>query len=211
MLFLGARDNIVLPETVKRLEPKEYGLNVFQIGGLSHFPLKDLEWYSWYHDITQIIINYIKYSKIVLPSREDILKEIYEFHARTNFKLLEDIYNLSYESLWKRVKILKRLTNEDRRKLAAILMRSRLFFNYDEDLRESVIIYGEKHNLLSGKILQNIFSISEEEISAAMIKQQKKKHHNKIIAELRVKHRSIPVRKVLYIQKQTYKEQNIPI
>lgn len=81
ILIIGGKDKIIPPESIKRLEPEGYGLNIVQISELAHFLVGDVVFDRWYPRLIRILLDFFQEPEGAALSKREAIRILMVYHA----------------------------------------------------------------------------------------------------------------------------------
>ena len=123
ILVIGGKDKIIPPESIKRLEPEDYGLNIIQISSLGHFLNGDVVFDRWYPRLIRILTDFLEEPEKNALSKREALRTMLVFHGICDCNLLT------------------RGSNQDSRKFLDMveILREKLMKHFEKDTVEKYI------------------------------------------------------------------------
>ncbi|OEU62457.1 MAG: hypothetical protein BBJ57_13220 [Desulfobacterales bacterium PC51MH44] len=81
ILIIGGKDKIIPPESIKRLEPEGYGLNIVQISELGHFLVGDVVFDRWYPRLIRMLSDFFQEPEDIALSKREAMRILMGYHA----------------------------------------------------------------------------------------------------------------------------------
>lgn len=81
ILIIGGKDKIIPPESIKRLEPEGYGLNIVQISKLGHFLVGDVVFDLWYPRLIRILSDFFQEPEDTALSKREVMRILMAYHG----------------------------------------------------------------------------------------------------------------------------------
>ncbi|NOX64329.1 MAG: hypothetical protein GXO85_00690 [Chlorobi bacterium] len=99
LFIMGGKDEILKPDSVKRLEPEGFALNKFVIGELEHLLFDDVEFNNWYTRLIYIITDFFSETADISISKQESLDCLLSFNGLCNGHLFPNGSNTQYDIL----------------------------------------------------------------------------------------------------------------
>lgn len=173
-LVIGGKDKIVPPESIKRLEPKEYGLNILQIADLGHILVDDPIFNRWYPRIIQILSDFIQELEHRPLSKEEAKTILLALHGICNCNLFDlDKGEASETYMKKRKKVEEKLKIcsdvNDRNEALRVFDEARhiafAFFESIIDFENEIKKLRDKKKLRFDQILYSAYPFLEKRLN----------------------------------------------
>lgn len=205
VFFHGAKDNVMAPNTVQRLVPRDTstgGMNILQVSNLGHFPLEDAEWNTWFPTIIEIINNHLQFSFSTGTNKEVVLAKLFLLHKDLDYQLLNPIGKIKFENILKNWRESPKLS-----KILELYLMVRFFYESDE-INKAVLEFSEKHILFFGQVAKKLYIATHTDINNAL--KTKENNNNDKIGKLifRRAGRNTNINKVLENQQINYTKLN---
>lgn len=212
ILVAGAKDKVINPNSLKRLDVEEHGLTIIQIADISHFLADDPHFHIWYSRIMSLISDFFKDTEGELVTRKECLNTLltFNFFSKNVFenavneqtqKSFEKIFN---ETLYNS---LSKITDEKtviqiRDYFNGFYRASKAYIVSDEELIRRLKRLREENNLLFGQIVAENTDVSFEKINNLL----KDKSPSKLSGEVLIRNNYIGEKDIpLFLRKQIEK------
>lgn len=174
ILVAGAKDKVISPDSLKRLDVEEHGLTIIQIADLSHFLVDDPHFHIWYSRIMNLIGDFFKDPEGKLVTRKECLETmlIFNFFSKNAFaNAVKEQTQKSFEEIFSKTlyKSLIGLTDEEtaikiREYFNSVYRVSKAYIVSDEDLIRRLQKLRNGNDLLFGQIVAKNIGGSFEDI-----------------------------------------------
>ena len=84
LFIMGGKDEILNPDSVKRLEPEGYALTKFVIGELEHLLFDDVEFNNWYSRLIYILTDFFSETTNISMSKREAFNCLLSFNGLCN-------------------------------------------------------------------------------------------------------------------------------
>ena len=93
IFIMGGKDQIINPDSIKRLEQKDYVLTKIVIGELEHLLFDDVEFNHWYSRVINILIDFFNEPSEIALSKREAFNCLLSFHGLCNGDLFPNVSN----------------------------------------------------------------------------------------------------------------------